>query len=264
VSNHVIYDRIWESKKLAACSRNAAFAYPWIYLVADDWGRFEYLPRVIWGKVFGQREDVKAAEVKDWLDEYVRVGLLEKYEVDGLVVCQWTRFVGPPPSKRRAATLPAPSGAIETEGLKGKSRFHNAPQKREAGSVKLEAGSRKPETGSGNVRAERAEEQAPQNGNGAATPPARAAAAIDHDPNDPNQVELAERCASIAERMAEREEREATAEDVIDVLYAVSGTPEGKHLDSLRKASPAWMARTLRACNDFEIDNELEPRDRSP
>jgi hypothetical protein len=125
VANHVIYDRIWESKKLAACSLRAALAYPWIYLVADDWGRFEYVPKRIWGRVFGSREDVRLAEVVAWLAEYERVGLLVRYEVGGHLLCQWTRFVGPPPAKRHAPTMPGPSGVIETTGFKAKSRFQS-------------------------------------------------------------------------------------------------------------------------------------------
>jgi hypothetical protein len=151
--NHVIYDRIWESKKLAGCTLKAALAYPWIYLVADDWGRFEYQPRVIWGRVFAQRTDVKPGDVEGWLAEYQDAGLLRKYEVLGRLVCQWTRFSGPPPSRRRAAVLPAQDGTIETEGLRPKSRFHDANNKvalcfPEVRSKKQEAGSKKQEVGS--------------------------------------------------------------------------------------------------------------------
>ena len=60
MASHVIRDRIWESRKLAACSRDAALAYPWIFLVADDWGRFEFSPRRIWSRVFGARPAVES------------------------------------------------------------------------------------------------------------------------------------------------------------------------------------------------------------
>ncbi len=117
MSNHVIYDRIWVSQKLSKCSLKAALAYPWIYLVADDWGRFEYLPRVIWGRAFGARQDVRAGDVAAWLGEYERVGLLETYEAEGRRVGAWTNFSGPPPSKRRAPTLPDRNGCYEEEGF---------------------------------------------------------------------------------------------------------------------------------------------------
>lgn len=123
MSNHVIYDRIWGSRKLARCTLKAALAYPWIYLLADEWGRFELAPKRLWGIAFGAREDVKLRTFVSWLDEYVAVGLLKRYEIDGVTICEWTNFVGPPPSKRRQATLPSESGEIETEGLRPVSRF---------------------------------------------------------------------------------------------------------------------------------------------
>ena len=81
--NHVIRDRIWASTKLAQCSLAAALAYPWIFLVADDHGRFEYRPRLIWGQVFGAREDIKVRDVEKWLSEYEKVGLLLRYHING-------------------------------------------------------------------------------------------------------------------------------------------------------------------------------------
>jgi hypothetical protein len=109
VPNHVIRDRIWVSKKLAQCSLKAALAYPWIFLIADDWGRFEYRPRVIWGLVFGAREDVSQNDVTNWLAEYEKVGLLERYHIDGELAA-WTNFEGRPPTKRRVSLYPDPSG----------------------------------------------------------------------------------------------------------------------------------------------------------
>lgn len=107
---------------------------------------------MIWGRVFAQREDIRAAEVEGWLREYESVGLLEKYEVAGRVLCRWTRFSGPPLSRRKQATLPAPDGTIETKGLKPKSRFHAANNKVQGCSP--ETGSRKQEAGNRNLKQE--------------------------------------------------------------------------------------------------------------
>jgi hypothetical protein len=172
LSNHVIYDRIWESQKLAKCSLKAALAYPWIYLVADDWGRFEYHPRVVWGRVFGAREDVKLRDVTGWLEEYRAIGLLAVYEKNGREVAAWTRFSGPPPSKRHAATLPGPNGRIESKGFKYKSRFQSAARSQQSDSIearsrKQEAGNRKLEAGNGKQ----------ESGGDAATNPAPSGAA---------------------------------------------------------------------------------------
>jgi hypothetical protein len=105
--NHVIRDRIWQSDKLAACSRDAALGYPWVFLIADDWGRFELAPRRIWATVFGGREaeDVTRQDVASWLNEYEERGLLIRY-AENLAV--WTNFQGRPPSQRRPSAYPDP------------------------------------------------------------------------------------------------------------------------------------------------------------
>lgn len=108
MGNHVLYDRIWESDKLARCSRNAALAYPWILLVADDHGRFEYRPRRIWTRVFGSREDVTQTDVTKWLEEYIAVGLLVRYHIDG-DLAHWVGFKGRKPSDRRPSEYPDPA-----------------------------------------------------------------------------------------------------------------------------------------------------------
>lgn len=107
MANHVIYDRLWESKKLSECSRDAAMAYPWIFLVADDHGRFEYRPARIWAKVFGGRKDVSLEDVSGWLTEYFRVGLLLRYHIDG-DLAHWYKFKGRKLSERRKSEYPDP------------------------------------------------------------------------------------------------------------------------------------------------------------
>lgn len=104
----MIYDRLWESKKLKACTRDAALAYPTIFLVADDHGRFEYNPRRIWSKAFGNREDVTLDEVTSWLKEYANHGLLVRYHIDG-DLAYWTGFKGRKVSERRKSDYPDPA-----------------------------------------------------------------------------------------------------------------------------------------------------------
>ena len=109
MANHVIRDRIWESRKLRTVSREAALAYPWIFLVADDHGRFEYNPRRIWSLVFGNREDVTREEVAGWLEEYWRAGLMKRYHIDGDLAV-WEGFVGRKASERRESKIVSPDG----------------------------------------------------------------------------------------------------------------------------------------------------------
>lgn len=106
--NHVLYDRIWDSEKLAQCSKPAALAYPWIFLVADSYGRFEYSPKRIWARVFGGREDISLSDVASWLDEYERVGLLVRYHINGSLAF-WYKFRARRDSYKRKSEYVAPT-----------------------------------------------------------------------------------------------------------------------------------------------------------
>lgn len=105
----MIYDAIWESDRLAECSRDAALAYPWIFLVADDHGRFEYKPRAIWKNAFAYRQDVTVEDVARWLEEYWKARLLVRYHIDG-ELAHWHKFRGRKPSDRRPSEYPDPAG----------------------------------------------------------------------------------------------------------------------------------------------------------
>jgi hypothetical protein len=124
MANHVIRDRIWVSKKLRRCTLKAALAYPWLFLVADDWGRFEYDPPHLWSVVFAARSDVSLDDVTGWLQEYEREQLLVRYE-NGGELAFWTGFEGRPPSKRR------PSKHIDPETVK------KAPNRKRLGTVRV-------------------------------------------------------------------------------------------------------------------------------
>jgi hypothetical protein len=82
-------------------------AYPWIFLVADDHGRFEFNPRRIWTKVFGNRDDISLEDVTAWLEEYWRLGLLRRYHIDGDLAV-WEGFKGRKASERRDSDYPTP------------------------------------------------------------------------------------------------------------------------------------------------------------
>jgi hypothetical protein len=119
--NHVIRDRLWESSKLTLCSKEAALAYPWIFLVADDWGRFEYHPRRIWTKVFGSRDDITLQEVTKWLEEYASVGLLQRYG-KAPALAYWTGFIGRPPSQRRGSDHAEPPAVRPIKRPRGRAK----------------------------------------------------------------------------------------------------------------------------------------------
>jgi hypothetical protein len=90
--------------------------------------------------------------------------------------------------------------------------------------------------------------------------------AIDHDPNDELQTAIVQRCVHLARVDAWRDDRQPTADDVREVLRAVSVTPDtGATLDGLRQASRPWLEQTLRASNAFEhdLEGDAEPTERS-
>lgn len=105
--NHVMREGLWTSRKLARCSDGAAAWYPWIYLVCDEWGRFEWDPRAIWMCVFRKRPSVKQSDVENWLLEYAREGLLIRYHIGGELAF-WTNFRGRKAAERKASDYPDP------------------------------------------------------------------------------------------------------------------------------------------------------------
>jgi hypothetical protein len=249
MSNHVIYDRIWVSQKLAKCSLKAALAYPWIYLVADDWGRFEFLHRVIWGKVFGGRTDVKAAHVAAWLAEYRRVGLLDIYEADGRFVAEWCGFVGPPPSKRSVSLLPDRNGVYDTEGFRGQTRFHLAA--RRLPKVSPETGNGKRETG--NEKRERE----PRVADAQETRPSRSP---DQTADDPDRETAAREVEDLAATLAERTQTDPkTWVSRASAIPAQDGRPAKSFEDPRRRGlSVPWLRTTARKLREIR-DEAVRP-----
>ena len=141
MANHVIRDRIWVSRKLRRCSLQAALAYPWIFLVADDWGRFEFDPQQIWSRVFGSRLDVSLDDVMGWLNEYERENLLVKYD-EHAELAHWTGFDGRPPSKRRPSQYPDPATVKEVPKRK-RSGTGRVPVRKRSGTLDQESRSGK-------------------------------------------------------------------------------------------------------------------------
>ena len=76
----LIDDSLFTSPSLAKCSPRAQDAFPRFILLADDFGCFEASPRVLIGKGWPYRKDVKERDVWAWLEEYVAAGM----------ACLWT------------------------------------------------------------------------------------------------------------------------------------------------------------------------------
>lgn len=120
MASQLLRDGLWASKKLRRCSFLAHTIYPYVYLVADQWGRFEWDPEVLQARLFGVRlqevpsgylvgtDSVPCGYLLGLLFEYERNGLLERYAVGEKVCARWTGYQGLPESKRAKSKLPEP------------------------------------------------------------------------------------------------------------------------------------------------------------
>lgn len=77
---------------------------------------------------------------------------------------------------------------------------------------------------------------------------------IDYDPTNPLQARLAVRCLELARERERLFGEPCNAEAVFEVQVAVTSTPTGAFLNSLRRASRAWLEESLRSCDAFERD----------
>jgi hypothetical protein len=90
-------------------------------------------------------------------------------------------------------------------------------------------------------------------------PPLAAAGApwVDHDPGNELEARLVKRCEDLADMVAALyHQRAATDDERREVLEAVTATPKGKSITTLRDAPRPWVEASLRACDDFERDHE--------
>jgi hypothetical protein len=96
--------------------------YAWIMPVVDDNGVFEYDPEKLWAEAYAvARPGWDAEQVKAVLDEFVRVGLLLKYEAEGKT---WCYLVGsdkpghlPSPSHRNSKSPLPPTKTTPSQSL---------------------------------------------------------------------------------------------------------------------------------------------------
>jgi hypothetical protein len=101
----VISEKIWHSSKLAKVQpQEWRPEYAWLVAIAYVDGTFEADPRDIWARSYAySRPDWSAEKVAQLLDEFERVGLLQRItDKDGRVWGFWTgsdNFT-PPPSKK--------------------------------------------------------------------------------------------------------------------------------------------------------------------
>lgn len=79
----LLHESFCVSDSVAECSPKAQDALPRFLLYADNFGCFKVIPDAILGRLWSRRKDVKVRDVLLWLVEYVEVGMVQLYEVQG-------------------------------------------------------------------------------------------------------------------------------------------------------------------------------------
>jgi hypothetical protein len=93
----------WKSEKLAHASDGAERCYWRIQPYMDDQGRGEDHPKLMAATCFPLRDEVTAEVMDEWLCELDRLGLVVRYEADGLRLVQiqkWSNYQHPQKPKR--------------------------------------------------------------------------------------------------------------------------------------------------------------------
>lgn len=68
----------------AQASWGAIFFYDQLMCYVDDKGRKKFYPMAIAGELFPRREDISPKQIKEWVEEWVSLGRIKLYEVDGI------------------------------------------------------------------------------------------------------------------------------------------------------------------------------------
>ena len=120
MGNQLIRAGLLGSRRLRRCSFQAHVAYPFVYLIADHWGRFEWDLPVLNSHLFGSRladvpkgylpgtDSAACGYLLCLLYEYEQNGLLGRYQCPGVVIGVWSNYQGLPESKRSKSKLPEP------------------------------------------------------------------------------------------------------------------------------------------------------------
>ena len=111
MSNKVLKDSIWTSKKLSRCSLMAQLHYPRLYLLTDDWSCLEIDLDVIRGRAYPKLPVVTLKDIEGYLKEFEGNGLLFVWTLNGSV---YGYFTGKEegrldsPSRRHSRKTPEP------------------------------------------------------------------------------------------------------------------------------------------------------------
>lgn len=91
----LVYAKILGSHQLNTASRDARYLYVGMVVLADDDGRLNADARYLKGQVFSYDEDLTTQDVDALIQELNRIGVIQLYEVEGVVYAQhpkWTDY----------------------------------------------------------------------------------------------------------------------------------------------------------------------------
>lgn len=102
----------WEDEKVGSVSRDARLLFVGLITMADDDGRFRYLPSAICGHVFPYDEDAPR-KLGKWMKELETAGLILLYAVEKVTYGWLPGWGHQRINKKRDSDLPAPPPPVE-------------------------------------------------------------------------------------------------------------------------------------------------------
>lgn len=117
----VIRDGFLDSERINRLSVHAECFFVRLMLVADDFGRFDGRPQVIRSRAYPLKDDIKIAQIEEWLDECKNANLIIIYEVFGKPYLEVNNFKQrlraqkskyPAPNAKSAAHCPHCDGHV--------------------------------------------------------------------------------------------------------------------------------------------------------
>lgn len=123
----MIHTNIWASGQVAKLSRDARLLYVGTITLGDDDGRLKGNAAFLRSQIFPYDEELKTVEVKKWLDEIIKSGLLKGYEVNGeeyLLHPNWMKYQTLRADRKKESHIPEPDdNQVATNGQPDDGQF---------------------------------------------------------------------------------------------------------------------------------------------
>lgn len=107
----MMYASLWSNEEFAKLSPNAKLLYLGTITFADDDGRLKGNSAILRSQVFPLQPEITVEEVRKWLNEVVRVGLVTHYKSEDKYFIQhpnWTKYQLLRSDRKKESNLPPP------------------------------------------------------------------------------------------------------------------------------------------------------------